>query len=190
MRQTIISLALSAVAFSASAPTAQAQTADADSVEDAPHQVALTISPLHLIIPMFELTGEYAVTNRLGLAGVLGLASVRSTSAGVTESALVFELGAQARYYLVGNFNHGMQLGAELMYVGGSSGGSASGVGSTAGGILVGPFVGYKIAAKFGLTFEIQGGVEYLTVTGSSAGGNATISGLIPLVNINLGWSF
>jgi hypothetical protein len=62
-------------------------------------------------------------------------------------------------------------------------------------GFAVGPLVGYKLVTSGGFTFLAQGGIEYVAVraeasntSGSSA--SKSDSRLIPLLNLNLGWSF
>jgi hypothetical protein len=90
---------------------------------------------------------------------------------------------------VLGDFRHGMQLGAELLYLHLSDANlSVSGE-----GLAVGPFVGYKYTADVGFTFDTQLGVEHI---GARAQGNAgstapaSDSTNILLLNINVGWSF
>ena len=114
--------------------------------------VSVTFSPIHLATSIVELTTEVRVGDKVGLAGIIGV--------GRPEGYNAHELGVQARYYLLGDFDHGMQLGAELLnlHITVPSGSiSASGQGTA-----IGPFLGYKIAARVGFTFEIQLGAEYL----------------------------
>jgi hypothetical protein len=98
------------------------------------------------------------------------------------------ELGAQACYYVLGDFRHGMQLGAELLYLHLSD----AHVSIDGEGVAVGPFVGYKFTADVGFTFDTQLGVEYVgaRAMSSATGGSASGSRYIPLLNINVGWSF
>ena len=101
-------------------------------------------------------------------------------------SATVYEAGAQVRVYVIGDFRHGMQLGGELLYLH-----LADTRLSVAGqGVAVGPFLGYKIMIDAGFTIETQLGFEYITARASS--GTATAGGktVIPLLNVNVGWSF
>jgi hypothetical protein len=150
--------------------------------------VSVTISPLHLLSPILELTGEYRALDKLGVAVVAGAGKV-SDSSGVTPiSATALELGAQARYYVLGDFRHGMQLGAELLYLHLSD----AHVSIDGEGVAVGPFVGYKFTADVGFTFDTQLGVEYVgaRAMSSATGGSASGSRYIPLLNINVGWSF
>ena len=106
-----------------------------------------------------------------------------------------FELGAQGNYYLIGGFDHGMQLGAELLYTY-SSGDVSEDISFSGTGLAFGPYVGYKVAAGFGLTFNIQAGGAVMLARGSaedkSSGqsGSGTGGGILPILNINLGWSF
>ena len=122
--------------------------------EDIQHTFSLTLSPIHLILPVAELTGEFRIMDKLGVAAVLGFGAMDASK----TSFWVLELGGQVRWYPVGTFIHGMQLGFEAMYVEISGdnveGSGASGVGQ---GMAMGPFLGYKIATNVGFTFEIQG---------------------------------
>ncbi len=156
--------------------------------------ISVTVSPLLLILPVFEVTAEYAVMPDLGVAGILGIGQVSvESSLGDDSQFTVFEIGGSVRYYAIGSFRHGMQLGLEALYlqVSGSMD-NAIGVGK---GLSVGPFIGYKYIASFGLTVDLQGGVGY-TLLGAEAsndqGDSASNSDsqLLPILNINLGWSF
>ena len=161
------------------------------------HQFALSFSPIHLIFPFVELTGELKIKNKLGIALVAGvgqLETMRTTPTGVTEDHFsAFEIGAQGRYYVVGDFNHGMQLGAEAMYlyVATDATDSFSASGSS---LAIGPFVGYKLATRLGFTFEAQLGLLYaaLQTEASMPGISSTAEQrtVLPLLNLNAGWSF
>jgi hypothetical protein len=70
--------------------------------------------------------------------------------------------------------------------------GSAS---ANAAGLAVGPLIGYKLLTKSGFTFAAQGGVAYLALRGqgkSDSGDqtDAEQSTTVPLLDLNLGWSF
>lgn len=155
-----------------------------------PHNVSLTISPLHLVLPVVELTGEFNMENDVSVAAIAGIGSYEDFS--------VFEVGGQFNYYLIGSFQHGMQLGAEMMYISVSDDYKDSDVDiSVVGrGLAIGPYLGYKVAAGFGLTFNAQAGVFASLLRGSAeddvsgARGSASGSSSGLLLNINLGWSF
>jgi hypothetical protein len=148
------------------------------------HKVSLTLSPIHLLLPMLEVTGEGRLADKVGVAGIVGFGSVGDLA--------LFEAGAQGRYYVLGTFDHGMEVGGELLYVGAS--GEMDGVQASGSGLSAGPFLGYKFAARFGLTVDVQAGAAYTFVTAEASGGgeaaSAEDSALSPLVNLQLGWSF
>ncbi len=159
-------------------------------------QLSVTISPLHLVIPMLEVTGEYAVQPKLGVALVAGYGTLNQASATV-DKVSILELGAQARYYLLGDFEHGLQVGAEVLYIAASASGSSGSTTATATGegVSVGPFVGYKFVSSMGFTFDTQLGAARTGLgakasasTGETASRSETSVG--PLLNINLGWTF
>ena len=54
----------------------------------------------------------------------------------------------------------------------------------------MGAFLGYKWIHSSGLTLDAQGGVEYLTAKAESSSATAEDSTVIPLLNLNAGWSF
>jgi hypothetical protein len=62
----------------------------------------------------------------------------------------------------------------------------------TGNGLAIGPFVGYKYTADIGFTFDAHLGAQYLAVAAESNDGTQTAedSDVIPLVNLNAGWSF
>jgi len=174
----------------ASAEEPDAPSIRAESADDHPRRVfSLTMSPLHLFLPVVELTGEARVADKLGIAGIAGAGKVSDDSASGTKlTAGVWELGAQVRYYLFGDFRHGMQLGAELLYMHLSS----SELAVSGAGVAVGPFAGYKIITDIGFTFDAQLGVEYVAARAETndLARKASDHSFIPLLNLNVGWSF
>lgn len=156
---------------------------------------SLTVSPFHLLLPVVELTGEYALSQDFGLAGIAGYGSITATNSLDKDVDIpVLELGAQANYYAVGSFRHGMQVGAELLWIK-IDPPKNEGVTLDANGIAVGPLLGYKWAARFGLTFMAQLGWEFLLAQAkakNSAGEEieGSTSGQTLLLNMNAGWSF
>jgi hypothetical protein len=144
-----------------------------------------------------EVTGEGRLASKFGLAGVVGVGSIEGDlpdpSGNVrTEIFSVWEIGASARYYLLGDFDHGMQLGAEVLYVNVDvEGENVSGTGA---GTALGPFIGYKVSADFGLTFDSQLGFQFVVGRVEAESGGAMAEGeanaVVPLLNLNLGWAF
>lgn len=160
-------------------------------------QLSLTMSPLHLILPVFEVTAEYALQPKVGVALIAGYGSVKANDLDASaESIDVFEIGAQARYYLLGDFEHGLQLGAEAVYLKASTSTSSSGqtIQATGEGLSAGAFIGYKVVSSMGFTFDAQLGQQYAGVGAkatSSSGQSASTNDASwsPLLNLNVGWT-
>jgi hypothetical protein len=160
--------------------------------------VSLTISPLHLLSPILELQVEGMVTPHLGLAAIGGYGSIKATAANSTlenTSFTAYELGMQVVGYPLQDFSS-LQLGAELLWLkidtDSLEGREISG---SAGGIAVGPLIGYKLLTSGGFTFFAQGGFEYIVAKADVADtqgntGHEEASTFIPLLNLNIGWSF
>lgn len=181
------SLAVASLVLVLSAPTG------ALAAEDVEHNFSLTISPIHLILPMGEVTGEYRVGDKLGLGGILGYGSATiSDDFGGDDTLSLFEVGATLRYYALGSFIHGLQIGVEMLYV--YAGGDVDGVAAVGEGLSVGPFIGYKIATNVGFTFDTQLGGTYNMVGAEANDGDSTESASASefgvLLNLNVGWSF
>jgi hypothetical protein len=134
----------------------------------------------------------------MGISGIVGIGSVKipyegTPAPGLPERASVYELGGQYNVYVLGSFDQGMQLGVEVLYLHANvDAASVSGAGS---GLAVGPLAGYKIITSGGFTFVGQLGVEFLAIkakaadtAGNSASGQDKAT--IPLLNLNIGWSF
>jgi len=109
-----------------------------------------------------------------------------------TERLSAWEVGGHFNYYVVGNFDHGMQLGVEALYLKVSTEGSSYQSAAAATGFAVGPYVGYKVIADVGFTFEGNLGFEYVAARAESSTGTSTAEAkkVIPLLNLNIGWSF
>lgn len=159
---------------------------------------SLTISPFHLSFPIYEFTGEYALSQKFGIAGIGGYGSMKMNgyegNVPTKKDIPILELGSQAAYYLLGNFKTGMQVGAEILWLKIFIPKSEN-VSVTANGLAIGPLIGYKWTASFGLTLFAQGGYEFLLAQakGTNSNGQEIESSSkigIALVNLNAGWSF
>ena len=163
---------------------------------DAGHRITLMWAPLRLVVPLVELTGEYRVKDKLGVSVTVGFGNrTVESSSGEEASGTEIEGGAQVRYYAIGDFDHGMEVGVEGLYeyVKFDEPLPATILAVSAGGFTVGPFLGYKIATGVGFTFEAQLGARYLAIEPTTQGmGTATIteSKWLPLLHLNIGWSF
>jgi hypothetical protein len=188
-------LFFAAAPAAATPPTETGESTDITKVEsaDSHRAVAVTLSAVQLLFPIVEVTAEVAIGSRLSLSLVAGAGQLTvSTLEDRVEQERkidVWELGGQACAYPLGDFDHGMQLGLEVMYYDLSlpPGAEVTGTGE---GLAVGPFAGYKYSAPFGLTVNAQLGLQIMS--GESDGDMIAKKQLIPfpLVNLNLGWAF
>jgi hypothetical protein len=109
--------------------------------------------------------------------------------------ATVYELGGQLNWYPLEPFSS-LVVGAEVSYVHIETEllpNSSSTV--FAAGLGLGPLIGYKLISSGGFTFSAQGGVQYIALRAEERVGSETLdederARVVPLLNLNLGWSF
>jgi hypothetical protein len=182
---SVLNSVVTATLVSAALATpALAEVAATTVVEKHEHAVALTLSPVHLMLPVVEVMGELRAHPKLGVAAIVGGGRVDDVSA--------YELGGQINYYLLGGFDHGMQLGVETMYLHADK--TESGIAAAANALAVGPYVGYKVAMEVGFTFNAQLGVQAAVLKAEATSGTSMAMAedkeVFPLLNLNVGWSF
>ena len=139
-----------------------------------PGKFSLMAAPLLIFIP--ELTGEFRVGDKFAVAAAIGAGAFPDGSGDIVV------LGAQAIYYAVGSFNHGMQLGPHVLFSS-SSDKRSEAPADIEDTISVGAFVGYKLVTRVGFTVNAQ-----LSVLAYDDGEGGV--GLGPLPNVKLGWTF
>ncbi len=149
-----------------------------------PQRVSIVLSPLELINPVVRLVGEFKVARTHGIGP--------DVAVGAIDQVFVFAIGAQYAWYMVGDFDHGMQLGASLRYS--QSNDEENGITSVGRGIALGPIIGYKYVAPFGLTIGLNGGLLFMRLNANAKdtfGGRASASGsgLVPTAALWLGWT-
>lgn len=174
--------------------------------------MAITFAPANLLfLNTWKVNGEFRLAEKWGLQVSLGAGKVETDRKAVPEID-IREGGGQVRWYAIGDFDHGLQLGAELMFIDLSfpiyelkkerlPEPIDTGIAATA----FGPFLGYKVASRLGFTFEAQLGLQYYgiearagiplstlhdSLDGLTAELAAQTSMVLPLGNLNLGWSF
>jgi hypothetical protein len=181
------------------APTPEAQPPEAKPAPPAPlflqpkpqpQKLSITMSPIHLFLPVLELSAEHRLSRNLGVAAMLGAGKL--TDPDTDNTFNVFEVGGSLRYYALGTFKKGMQLGGAAEYVrlkGDDLNDSMiSGVGN---GLLIALFVGYKHTFGSGLTLEAQLGPQLLVLRAESDdGGESASNATGTYLNLNAGWSF
>lgn len=147
--------------------------------------MAITFSPIHLVIPMAEVTAEVRIAPKLGVAVIGGLGMIRDAT--TNDRITLVEGGASARYYVTGSFRTGLQVGAEALYVHAST--TDMSVDVRARGLGLSPFAGYKWTHRSGFTLEGQIGATWFALRAKSSTSTASDSGVGPMLNLNLGWS-
>ncbi len=161
-------------------------------------KLSITLSPLHVVIPLLEVTGEYALNAKNGIGLMLGYGQATEDdfdqNSGANLSFNIYEAGLSYRNYIIGDFEHGMQLGAELNYIHIDGDGDFN-ISGTAAGLSAGPFLGYKIVTDIGFTFDSQLGAQYIVGAAEATDGNTVAttdpqSEWSPLLNLNIGWTF
>ncbi|CAN5511355.1 hypothetical protein BH10BAC6_BH10BAC6_18000 [soil metagenome] len=121
-------------------------------------RVSILLSPLELINPVVRLVGEFKVARTHGFGP--------DVSVGAIDQVFVFSIGAQYAWYMIGDFDHGMQLGASLRYLQSQS--ESNGISSVGRGVAIGPIIGYKYVAPFGLTVGLNGGILMMSVSANA----------------------
>lgn len=151
---------------------------------DSEPSIAITTSPLLLIVPLAEVTAEVRVADRVGVSLIAGVGSFRDRD--TDEKISLLEGGASVRYYLTGSFRGGLQLGAEAVYVYAS----ADSMDIEAAGLGLSPFLGYKWTHRSGITLEGQLGATVMTARAESDTSTASDSAVGPMLNLQIGYSF
>ena len=130
---------------------------------------------------MFEFTWEVLTKKGGGGALIAGIGEYKDVS--------IIEAGCQYNYYLLGDFQNGLQLGAEGMFTYAWTDETYERSSASIGVISVGPYGGYKYATDEGLTFFIQGG-KHFSMGGESIDPKETNLSLGLFINLNIGWSY
>lgn len=156
--------------------------------------MSMTISPLHAIVPAGEGKTEFLLTPRQSFAVVGGAGRLVTASA---NESVFWELGGQYNYYLMGDFQQGLQLGGELLVVQLSEARSASSrFDGKVTGYQLSPYIGYKVIMDVGFTFTAQAGYGAVLLRGDVTdstdgeqrrGSKWEHNGLF---NLGIGWSF
>ncbi len=175
-------------------------------------KVTLTWSTFQSAGGFAEIGAEAKATRKVGLGGSLGFAFLHGLREDFWNTKdvnyLAVEVGFSPRYYVIGDFDHGVQLGLQAkVRLGFHDTFLIDRSSQIPLSISAGPYVGYKYTAPFGLTIEFQVGIAGAAGTGYSdlaAGfGLATPAKLVSvsqnglnstgygaLLNANIGWSF
>lgn len=143
--------------------------------------VTLTLSPFHAPLPALELTGEVRITRSVSGALIAGIGRFLDARGHPHDAR---EIGAQVTYYRAPTFRE-LHVGIESTYVKTSD--TASSTTFTGTAFTLGAFVGWKYVHRWGITLIAQGGLAMGWVETFS---RDTDTRVLPLINLQAGWSF
>ncbi len=135
---------------------------------EADHDVSIMLNLVDVPAPLFSAGVEVAMGRHFGLVGNAGL--------GVGETGALYDVGADLRGYVIGDFDRGIFLGGGA----GVTNHTPFAMGDTA--TTLEGFVGAKYTASFGLAVEGSLGVE--------GAAHEQIGGIYPTAKIGIGWAF
>ena len=154
----------------------------------------LSISPLHLIFAIPELTYESTLGAPFGSPISYAIIGGGGTVKVDDVSVSIFELGLQFRGYFNDPFE-GLHYGVELSYLGLFADAPAT-ISGRASGLATGAFLGWKAILDSGFTFDLQAGYQglftFAEASDLESGEREEITDIDGglLVNLNIGWSF
>ncbi len=102
--------------------------------------------------------------------------------------AVMVQKAAQANLYILGDFDHGLQLGSHLLFENGID--RAAHESSLISGLSMGIYGGYKAASHSGFTFTLQLGPMYTLPLATTEFKVRSGLRMLGVINIHLGWSF
>ena len=155
--------------------------------------VTVTVSPVHLVLPVVEAQIEYYASELISVA-ILGGGGTITTELSDGESVTfdVLEVGGQARAYFYGSSEGGAHAGVEVMYV--KLDGDVDGVTGVGSGLAGGAIAGYKWVFGPGFVLDLNGGIGFGRVDAEATDGDETETKsetqALPIININIGWAF
>lgn len=182
MKTILATLLLSLASASAFAHDLQVKQ---DMEPEAEHQLSLTIAPLWILNGEPHANIEVRVFDKW--SGSLGLGYSNRATQNVEGSDvrhIAISTTGQIRYYAIGDFDHGMQVGAHYRYYWTEP--STQGVKNmVVGGHTTSGFLGYKYITDIGFTLDFQGGIGYFVTSQEVAGSRP-----VAYWAADIGWSF
>lgn len=153
---------------------------------------SITISPLHLLVPIVLVNGEFKANNNFGVSLMLGAGTLGL--AGSSASYSVRQYGFQVNFYPDSNFNEGLQYGlevfrADIELI------SSSSIKASGNVFALGPYVGYKAAFDGDFILVTQFGYQVASVTATARDNNGNLASVGAgggglLLNLNVGFNF
>lgn len=159
---------------------------------NAPRNVSLMVDGLSLLSDIVQLQGEFQISNNMSFGVLLGAGNVRGNSADSSHSLLL--AGAQFNYYLLGDFEEGLQIGAQALYSSTNILAKKTFLYENGRVLSLTPYAGYKLVLASGLTMNAQVGIGASTPvfipTGPSSDQNTIYKWHVSTrMHLSIGWS-
>ncbi len=156
------------------------------------HKVSFTVDGAALTADIVHLQGEFQISNSLSGGLVFGVGNVAGHSDSSYSMLLV---GAQVHYYALGDFNEGLQIGAQVLFSTTDFRAKNTLLYENGRVLSIIPYAGYKLATESGFTLNLQAGVGaatpvYIPASAVGSGKNTEYKWHVsPRIHFNVGWS-
>lgn len=162
------------------------------SYNNAPRNVSLMVDGLSLLSDIVQLQGEFQINDNMSFGILLGAGNVQGSSADSSYSLLL--AGAQFNYYLLGDFEEGLQIGAQALYSSTNILANKTFLYENGRVLSLTPYAGYKLVLASGLTMNAQIGVGASTPvfipTGAGTDQNTVYKWHVSTrMHLSIGWS-
>lgn len=157
-----------------------------------PREVSLMVDGLSLLSDIVQLQGEFQISDNMSCGILLGAGNVRGSSADTSYSFLL--AGAQFNYYLLGDFEEGLQIGVQALYSSTNIRANKTFLYENGRVLSLTPYAGYKLVLASGLTMNAQVGVGASTPvfipTGAGSDQNTVYKWHVSTrMHLSIGWS-
>jgi hypothetical protein len=185
-----------AMEYEASAPTFFALPEEKFPFPDAtvsrPREMSLMLNGLPLLADIVQVQGEFQINERMSYGLLLGVGNVQGQTADTSHA--LFMAGAQFNYYLLGDFEEGLQIGAQALFSSTNIGAHKTMLYENGRVMSLTPYAGYKLVLTSGLTMNVQAGVGASTPvfipTAPGSGNNTEYKWHVSTrMHLNIGWS-
>ena len=153
---------------------------------------AISISPIHLMLPVVLINYSYGVTDKIAVSPSIGYGKV-PISEGSSDKFDVWDLRLGVEYYFYGSAIAGFFAGPRFEYVYVSGTTSENVVGTGAGGSLQ-ALIGYHWVWNPGIFLDIKLGGGYMIVKAeaedSTTKATAEEKNFHAVIDLNIGWAF
>lgn len=154
--------------------------------------VSLMLNSFALPADIVEVQSEIRLGDNMSCGLVLGVGNVAGAKADTSHFLML--AGAQFNYYLLGDFQEGLQIGAQATFTNTDANAKNSFLYEHGRVLSLVPYAGYKFIMASGLTMNLQAGVGAATPVFAPAAAGTDRTALYKWhistrVHLNIGWS-